>query len=356
VSADENYHVFAADIGRFPSMAELARRQIISWGEQGDYFSGSWLADHKPYTWTTRADATILMRLAGEFACKNLVGKLAQYAGGTLTSQKRVFGFLYQDNDGYRRTAPEFAQALSACGEKVKIFIGFPGDGSGSADSSTVSSAVARMRAQGVTTVVAAMDVLDNALVSSTATAQSWFPEWFVTGMGLLDCNLDATLQDSAQWTHAFGIGAASISDPQGNLGDVTPIVGERAYREIDPSGTPDFAITIRLFPQLEQIANGIQMAGPNLTPQTFEQGLVRMGPLVHDLPPWEVVGGFGAGDYSLADKVGILWWDPSAPNDTGGSGGYRWINSGKRYGLGELPSSLPELFKTGASTRVEAK
>ncbi|MEY2473767.1 MAG: hypothetical protein QOK28_3096 [Actinomycetota bacterium] len=356
VSADENYHVFAADIGRYPSMEELARRQIISFGEQGDYFNGSWLADHRPYTWTTRADATLLMRLAGEFACKNLVGRVAEHAGGALASQKRVFGFLYQDNDGYRRSLPEFRDALAPCGGTVKVAIGFPGDGGSSADGNTVSSAVARMRAQGVTTVVASVDVLDSALVGSTATAQSWFPEWFVTGMGLLDENLDATLQDSAQWTHAFGIGAAPISDPQLNAGDVNPIIGMRAYHEIDPSGSPDFNITIRLFAQLEQIANGIQMAGPNLTPQTFEQGLMRMGPRVQDLPPWEVVGGFGTGDYSFADKVGILWWDPNAPNDTSTSGAYRWINGGKRYGLGQLPSSVPELFKTGASKRVDAK
>jgi hypothetical protein len=359
VKAD-SYHVFAADIGRFPTMDEFARRGIISFAEQGDQFSAAWLASHKPFAWGMRTDSTKLTKLTAEFYCKSLVGKAARYGGDpTITSAQRVVGFLYQDNDAYRDNAAEFRKALADdCGAKVGASIGFPGSGSSSLDANSTSTAVSQLRAAGVTTVVTAFDVADAAAVTATATAQGYFPEWLVSGIGLLDCNLDASLQDPRQWSHAFGIAESFMGDTQGLPGaDMRYDIGYRAYKEIEPNTEPDSTMTIRLFLQLEQIANGIQMAGPNLTPQTFEQGLFRMGPRTGDLPPWEWVGGFGPSDYTFSDKVSVIWWDKTAASDnTSDSGSYRWLNGARRYGLGQLPTGdYPDLFVTGISRRQQA-
>lgn len=358
VKAD-SYGVFAANMGRFATMDELARRGVIGFAEQGDYYSGSWMAENRPYMWGTRGDGTLLMRMAAEFACKSLWGRNARWAGDpTFQTSPRKFGIVFNDNLGYRRTDPEFRAAFSeGCGGVVAKSIALPGDGSTSLDPSVIGSAATQLRSEGVTTIIDATNVADSAALTATFTAQGYYPEWIVTGMGLKDANFDASLQNEEQWRHAFGIAFTTIDDSQGLPGgDMSHEVSYRAYKEVEPATSPDNVMLIRLFAQLEQIANGIQMAGPILTPETFEKGLFAMGQLTRDVPGWEVVGGFKPGDYTFADKAAIIWWDPDAVSSTNTSGAYRWVDRGRRYGLGELPTGEhPGLFVDGITTRAEA-
>ncbi len=67
-----------------------------------------------------------------------------------------------------------------------------------------------------------------------------------------------------------------------------------RAYKEVDPDG-PD--PEEGAFRSLQQIANGIQGAGPNLTPETFWQGLAKI-PHRTPNPVWSIGGGYGPDEW----------------------------------------------------------
>ena len=75
------------------------------------------------------------------------------------------------------------------------------------------------------------------------------------------------------------------------------------------------------LYPTLEHVMNGIQLAGPALTPQSFQTGLFKYG---HPAPQhsWEIGGGFGPGDRSWVDTYAEFWWDPNAVDPQSGNPG----------------------------------
>ena len=68
-----------------------------------------------------------------------------------------------------------------------------------------------------------------------------------------------------------------------------------------------------------------MQAAGPKLTPETFRDGLFKMGYRFYDDVPYAIGGGYGPADFSYIDDVGEIWWDPAARKPQDGSpGAYR--------------------------------
>jgi hypothetical protein len=98
-------------------------------------------------------------------------------------------------------------------------------------------------------------------------------------------------------------------------------------------------------------LANGIQMAGPDLTPETFMQGLFKVPQRVPD-PAWSIGGGFSPGDLTYPDHVGFIWWNPTdlAPDDGTGPGAYRHVWGGKKFRVGELPEEPVPFFEDGVT------
>ena len=97
------------------------------------------------------------------------------------------------------------------------------------------------------------------------------------------------------------------------------------------------------LYQRLYQLALGIQLAGPDLTPQTFAQGM------------WSYQGGdggYGPQDYvyngtkyfSATHQYKIQWYDPSEVSQSDGAQG-TWIGNGTWYST--PPDPLP-VFPNG--------
>ena len=70
------------------------------------------------------------------------------------------------------------------------------------------------MKAAGVTTIVFSGDPVAPRDFTKEATAQEYFPEWFISASGLVDTNAFARTYDQQQWAHAFGVtqGAARVN------------------------------------------------------------------------------------------------------------------------------------------------
>jgi hypothetical protein len=211
-------------------------------------------------------------------------------------------------------------------------------------DDTRAPAAIARFRAAGVTTVVIATDPISPAVFLNTADSQGYFPEWFVSGFWELDSNTGGTVYSSTQWQNAFGITAREFRGLSGELDYY------RAYKSIDPAGTPD-GVGDSVFYPLLQIANGIQGAGPNLTPDTFAGALERVPPR-EPIPNRWMCCGYAGGNYSYAQMITEIYWDDDIPNPASSNipGRYIFPTCGERWAEGQIPEGEPVMFQGGCS------
>src|SRR5690606_37491945 len=185
------------------------------------------------------------------------------------------------------------------------------------------SNIVAQLKDAGITTVICACDPVMLALgMAPKANEQGYQPDWLTSGLAFVDQDSGSQRLASKQWSRAFGIAYNAESEPIGNSFPRT------AYRQMRPGDEPAFGVE-ELYYQMYILAIGIQMAGPNLTPQTFEAGMFAYPGGSGPRGLW----GFGEGDYTPTDDFREIWWDAnriSPQNNKPGAwvqliGGARW-------------------------------
>ena len=146
-------------------------------------------------------------------------------------------------------------------------------------------------------------------------------------GQFALDADYLAQILPQEQWQHAIGFSFSGTTQPP-RAGDAY-----RAFKRQSPNTEPALLLLPYLYSELRLLATGIQLAGPNLTPQTFSDGLrayqSTLGP--------EGTIAYPAGDFSGPQDFRIIRYDSTATspsNDRPGT--YR--DNGQRYLLGTLP------------------
>jgi hypothetical protein len=161
---------------------------------------------------------------------------------------------------------------------------------------------------------------------------------------------------DGDQWKHGFGlsfIGTRGQTSAQGAWH-----IYEWAYGHEPPNNTVGL-----IDARIRNLFTGIHLAGPDLTPETYRDGLFRLPPVGGGpTTPLATVGDHGIWpdlDLGGIDDIGLLWWDPTARGDdeagNAGRGMYRYANGGERYTIGNLPTSADEagLFDEDSSVTV---
>ena len=95
----------------------------------------------------------------------------------------------------------------------------------------------------------------------------------------------------------------------------------------------------------MAQMAIGLQMAGPDLTPATFQQGMFAYPPKEGPAGLW----GFGPGNYTIANDVREIYWDPNGISKYNqkkgafvGTSGQRWTSGSIASGAPGLPAGFP--------------
>ena len=106
-----------------------------------------------------------------------------------------------------------------------------------------------------------------------------------------------------------------------------------------------------------------VHLAGPNLTPQTAQQGLFNFKPTSGFLTRFGVSYGtrlWPTGpDYLAADDATEIWWDPQAvgPDESANrnvaAGLYRYVDGGKRYLPGQWPGGDTKAFQTEGTSLI---
>ncbi|HXY93247.1 MAG TPA: hypothetical protein VEP49_12270, partial [Acidimicrobiia bacterium] len=223
---------------------------------------------------------------------------------------------------------------------------------------------VTRMKAAGVTTVVLFTDVAMNKAMMQQATAQDWYPEWFVTGSGYFDLPVLAQQYPKEQAEHTFGI---SLIPPYFQLPtEVTNITG--ATGAFNWFFGPNLGTTSGAVPGgIDWLLDGIHNAGPDLTPKTFRQGLFAVpGTANPNHSPIITLTGYGhtTGLPYAAYSPGPadfapMWMDPHTSGMSLGSGTevplVSWyVDGGRRYAIGQWPENLVWFDKSNSIHEID--
>ena len=385
---------FAQECGTVAYQNTLAHDGVLCWCTVT--VPASYYLDWAPYVWGTGLpDETSAYLMRSEVICKELAPYAPQYAGekdlNAPLAKARKFGLIWpgasslDNTDAYRSGATFFADQLAKCGINLAEKDSFPiVDTNGPADAQTL---MAKFKQKGITTVILVSDPIDPIYLTTAASKQQYFPEWFDTGSALIDETHYGRLYDKSEWKHAFGVSFLPDRLPT-NVSEAWAMY-HWAYGGQDPPAQYA-AGALYLFAQAFTI--GVELAGPNLTPQTFQCGeppytsRTHSGPLGSGSPvgcvgktypgifgypisptryksrvanpviswgaqlwPWD--------DYNVFDDGTLIWWDPAAKgpdeSNANGTGMWRYMYGGKRYLYGQFPKGKQPWFSTSNTVTV---
>lgn len=332
---------------------ELAARGVVCVGctaGNPEYYD-----ERAPYLAGTAMNTDQVELHLVEYLSKKLAGRPAVHAGDeAYTDQERVFGYLWIDsNDTSAVQAQSVEDRLEEEGIELAESISYTLDPARLQEQAT--GIIARFKAAGVTSVIFSGDPVAPATFTQEATAQDYGPEWLLGPQVLVDTTAFSRSYDQEQWAHAFG---------------VSPLTARFASEDQAPyalyewfHGEPPPAIDTNavLFPNPAVFFAGVQAAGPDLTPETFQAGLYSLEPQPsavssssssfgdHGLWPYP--------DHNGPDDVTEVWWDPEAtgPDEIRkeGTGMWRYVDGGQRYLPGEWTEDESEVFVEEGSVTI---
>ncbi len=311
-----------------PYAANLASAGVINIG--APYVPREWLASRRPYSWTPLTDCSTVVESAASYYAIKMAKQPAKNAAGALKDKPRRLAVIAPDNAEYQSCVNAGVNLLNKMGaggdvaarHKYTISTN-PG--------SWVNSILPKLRNDGITTVMCGCDPVFLNFLTTAMNGQKYYPEMVVAGVALVDTDLVGQLMQQNVWANAFGISYAGPTQP------INASIAYKAYKSVRPD-EPSIMADI-IYNQLYMLAIGIQMAGPNLTPASFEKGMFdyprRSGPY----GTW----GFGPNDYSTSDDAREVFWNPQAGSRQNNSpGAYQDPNGGKRFPIGKWPGGQP--------------
>jgi len=339
---------------------ELAQKRILCLGGCIISQPQKYLLDNEPYLYPigpspdeTSTFVTLLIK-------SQLLGKPAQWGGPDVNGKARTFALLtYNTPDGqYTAAWNDLTKKMQDIGAKVvghvDYYLNFP---TLQADGRTIA---AKLKQTGATDIVFTGDPIFPSFLTKEMTKQSYFPEWVMSGTVLADTVAFAKSFDQQQWKHAFGI---NISHPLTAKTDQDAYSVHEWWYGTPPETDNNYGV---LNAPIEMFMEGLQTAGPHLTPQAFKNGVdavpPNVDPAVPTVRPIITYGDHGlwpgiADDPGGADNVSLLWWDPTVrgPDETGSpsQGAYRILNNGKRYVASHFPTEPLPFFDPANTATV---
>ena len=290
-----------------PYAAALAKEKIMAFGDP--YMSRAWHQQHAPYTWSVDTDGTDVASMAAHYAVQKLcpAGSPAAYAGGSLKNAPRKFALLAPENSWYQQSVAVAQGIMRAAGCQASIFTYTLDLGTMSQQAANL---VSKLKSGGYTTIICGCDPIFPVYLSGQGNQQGYLPEFVITGTALTDADYSAQLWNQTFAAHAFGI------SPNGPEVPYTQTIGYAAYKTVR-SDEPAFFVN-QIYAQMDQMAIGLQMAGPNLTPQTFQQGMFNYPPREGPMGLW----GWSPQQYTVPNDVREICYSPTAISPYNGKPG----------------------------------
>jgi hypothetical protein len=195
---------------------------------------------------------------------------------------------------------------------------------------------VAKLRDAGITSVVCGCDPAFPIFLTTRAQEQGYEPEWVIPGTAFLDMDEVGQLYHPDQWARAFGLSFLGAPRP------LRARYGYAAFKMARPDEEPSALVDL-LYHQLYLLAAGIQMAGPSLTPESFDAGMHRWPGGTGPMGTWR----FGPGRYTAAQDAREIWWDRDRVSVSNNErGAYVDTGEGRRYRADEWPEGDPPVFR----------
>ena len=319
---------FADISATYPALADaLARQGVVAVGPV--HMPQDWYQARAPYAWGLLPDCNSLLANHVDYLVKRVAPYPARFAGSpALRSKPRALGVVVPDSPWYQQCANQAEAQLKAAGHRLAARVNYPLDFNQAAQ--TATNVVSQLKAAGVTTVVCWCDPVLPYFATTQASQQEYGPEWVISGFALTDADLAGQLYDRQQWAHAFGLSL---------LGDLTQGYDSESYRAYkalradEPASLRDILYYPLLF-----LFSCLEMAGPQLTPQTFEQGCFAAPWGAGEMGRWR----YGPGDYTAMEDAREVYWDPDATSPFNGKPGRYVATLGGRRFRGDWPAGEP--------------
>ena len=325
--------------------AEIASRGIVCAGNCALAVPEDIIHEYEPYLWGAlqTPDQGVLAASAaiGTYAGP---GKAELAGDPAMHDQDRVYGLLHYDtpNGDHQAVFEEFVRRLEEYGIELATDVEFTLDLARAQENARTN--ISKLKDAGVTTIIYYGDPITPSSLTAEATAQDYWPEWILGPNVLMDTTIFARLTDGEQWRNGFGV---SASPARGAVETTEAFnIWNWAYGELPPNNTARV-----IDPPIRTMFNGIHMAGPELTPETFRDAMFRTPPAGGSpLSPRVSRGDHGIWpetDWGGVDDGTLIWWDPTAPGEdeagNPGTGMYRYANGGQRSTYNDRPGSLEE-------------
>lgn len=313
-----------------PYANALSRQKVVNLG--APYPTRQWFIDRRPYAWSLFPDGTTAVDGIATWMQARLRNKQTVEFSPQFKGQPRVYGVVGPDNPEYGDSGDRFYEQLDgfnvAVGAAYRLDI--------NSMPNQASNIIAQLKDAGVTTVVCACDPVMLALgMTPKANEQNYSPEWITGGLAFMDQDMVAQLVDDDQWQHSFGL---AFNAEQESLGRSFP---RAAFRSVRPGQEPAFGVE-EMYYQMYILAIGLQMAGPNLNPQTFEAGMFAYPGGRGPKGTWT----FSPTDFTTVDDFREIWWDRNRISvQNGEPGAWVELNGGARWNASKPPSGPDPYF-----------
>lgn len=290
-----------------------------------------------------------------EYISKKLSGRPASFAGDpAFHDRDRVFGHVFiRSSEESDRNAEEYARMLEERGVTLAEQLSYELDPGRLPEQAT--SVIAKLKDAGITSVILQADPVAPANFTQEATAQEYFPEWVITGGALVDTTVFGRVFDQEQWRHAFGITGGGVATAP----ELDP--GFALYEWYTGEEPPAAETAPILYPNPSLFFSVLQEAGPNLTPETFRDGLFSGAPTRSAITApslswgdhgiWDELD--NPNDWSGVDDMTEWWWDADAtgPDELQreGTGMVRFVDGGRRYLPGAWTDELRAFEEEGS-------
>ena len=270
----------------------------------------------------------------------------------TFRDQRRRFGLV-----SYTQNPPIFASLTKELTARfAKSGLTFAANLTYVLDLTTLPEEAATLAEQlkhaDATTVIFAGDPIMPIYLTAACAAIGYYPEWVITGTVLTYTSTLGRDYNQREWAHAFGISNIPVPAPI-QSGDAYNLY--HWYYGTDPPA----ALTAPLIlPPIFQLFLGLELAGPDLTGDTFAGGLFRYPPSGGTpTTPLVSYGNQGAPplpSYSSPSDYTFVWYDATAKgaDEEGvqGTGMMRYVDGGKRYPASAFPVNQVPMFRVSGS------
>ena len=318
-----------------PYSEALSNHQVVNIGVP--YMSQQWFQQHAPYAWSFFPNCTDLAA-EGAATAAQIYDQKVTYAGtGVANGQARRIALIAPDNPVYQQCAGVVSNAYKKAGHPMAASLTY------TLDLSQLSQEAQSLEQQivndHITTVISACDPITLIYLTGDLDNAHYLPEFVNPGVAFTDEDLLAQLFDQTAWAHAAGVTNNGTTPPYGSS------LGYFAAKSVDPGNPPAHEVD-QIYEDLYILALGIQEAGPNLTPQTFEQGMFNYAGGNGQYGPWSF--NFNrAPEWTPQHEYRYEWWNPNATSGYDSEKG-TWVVGSTWYTINRVPAGPPPVFPNG--------